>query len=344
MVDQSPIHLYNILKLLTMSTLIRQYWKNGRGFVLGLAVGVSGSAAFVFQKKYLMGPPPSHKALRYGSPETSKLRYFTNFVCEVDYSSKNPIWVAEHIPCQNIESKASRKGVHYKEDENIDERFRALLSQYRGSGYDRGHMSPAANNKSDAIAMKESFYLSNCCPQVGKGFNQDYWARFERFILEMRPQCENIYVVTGPLYLPKKTSEKEEGVRPLGASWHVEYGLLESPTGNLLAIPTHFYKVILAELKNDSLGGQSRHALGAFVMPNAQIHPKTPLESFSVPVAQLEQAAGIKFFPKFFDDINRSDKTPLLEGRVRPDEEKKYLHICDVTQGCAIPKEDFWKK
>ena len=320
-----------------MSSLLRQYWKNGRGFVLGLAVGVGGSAAVVYQKKYLMGPPPPHKALRYGSPETSKVRYFTNFVCEVEYSSKNPMWVAEHIPCDKVESKASRKGVHYKEDEGIDERFRALLSQYRGSGYDRGHMSPAANNKSDAIAMKESFSLSNCCPQVGKGFNQDYWARFERFILEMRPKCENIYVVTGPLYLPKKTSEKEDV-----ASWHVEYGMLESPTGNLLAIPTHFYKVILAELKNQSPGEQKRHAVGAFVMPNAQIHPKTPLESFSVPVRQLEQAAGIKFFPQFFDTVK--DNTPLLEGHVGGDEEKpQYLHVCNVTQGCTLPREDFWK-
>lgn len=222
---------------------------------------------------------------KYGYPESSKVRSMINFVSEVDYKTKNPKWVLEHhVP--ETPGPASRKGVHYAEDEGIDPRFRARLSDYRGSGFDRGHMSPAYNNKSSADAMEQSFLLSNCAPQVGKGFNQDYWARFERFITDVvRPACKTVHVITGPLYI---------------------YGNAESgqKIGGGVAVPSHFYKVILGELRDDA---NQQHVLGAFVMPNEQIHPKTPLKTFLVPLDQLEREAGIIFFPKM------QKQQPLLD-------------------------------
>ena len=210
---------------------------------------------------------------KYGYPESSKVRTMINFVSEVDYKTKNPKWVLEHhVP--ETPGPASRRGVHYAEDEGIDPRFRARLSDYRGSGFDRGHMSPAYNNKSSADAMEQSFLLSNCAPQVGKGFNQDYWARFERFITDVvRPACKNVHVITGPLYSNAESGQK---------------------IGGGVAVPSHFYKVILGELRD----ANQQHVLGAFVMPNDQIHPKTPLTTFLVPLDQLEREAGIIFFPK----------------------------------------------
>jgi endonuclease G len=52
--------------------------------------------------------------------------------------------------------------------------FRAQIKDYKNSGFDRGHLAAAADFK-DKISYKESFLLTNVSPQVGKGFNRDYW-------------------------------------------------------------------------------------------------------------------------------------------------------------------------
>jgi hypothetical protein len=52
-------------------------------------------------------------------------------------------------------------------------------------------------------AMDESFLMTNMSPQVGVGFNRGYWARLEGFMRHLAGQYDAIYVVTGPLFLPK---------------------------------------------------------------------------------------------------------------------------------------------
>jgi endonuclease G, mitochondrial len=83
--------------------------------------------------------------------------------------------VFEHI---TKESLARGEGVdrsksRFQEDEAIPEKFRAKLSDYFNSGYDRGHMVPAADAKTTQEALSETFLLSNVAPQVGNGFNRD---------------------------------------------------------------------------------------------------------------------------------------------------------------------------
>ena len=62
----------------------------------------------------------------------------------------------------------------------------------------------------------------------------------------------------------------------------------------MVAVPTHFFKVVLAERgpAPGSEGGEQDAVLGAFVIPNAPVQPDTPLTAFSVPVEALEEAAG----------------------------------------------------
>lgn len=148
--------------------------------VLPLSVGLAGGAVGMYMYLSMPGAIAHHPALKYGQPESSKVRTYSNFVTEVDYGTRNPKWVLEHLDEAQTGSKtASRRSARYYEDEEIDPRFRASLSHYRQSGYDRGHMSPAMNNKNSEKAMSESFVLSNVAPQVGKGFNRDYWYESE---------------------------------------------------------------------------------------------------------------------------------------------------------------------
>jgi len=161
--------------------------------------------------------------------------------------------------------------------------FRAKLKDYFRSGYDRGHQVPAADAKWDQQAMDETFYLSNMCPQVGDGFNRDYWAHFEDFCRRLTKSYPSVRIITGPLYLPKQGAD---------GKWRVEYEVVGSPPN--IAVPTHFYKVILGE---DGVTG-GKVAVGAFVLPNAVISNRTPLTEFEVPVEVVERASGLQFLEK----------------------------------------------
>ena len=108
------------------------------------------------------------------------------------------------------------------------EPFRAKLKDYFRSGYDRGHQVPAADAKWSQEAMDDTFALSNMCPQVGNGFNRDYWAHFEDFCRRLTQRYPSVRIVTGPLYLPRKD--------PTDNKWYVKYEMIGNPPS--VAVPT----------------------------------------------------------------------------------------------------------
>lgn len=84
-----------------------------------------------------------------------------------------------------------------------------------------------------------------------------------------------------------------------------------------VAVPTHFYKVVLAE-STDEKTRERRYALSAFAMPNARIDPATPLTSFVVPLEFLEGVTGIQFFPNLLDDRRRQAIDAAATGATPP--------------------------
>ena len=131
--------------------------------------------------------------------------------------------------------------------------------------------------------MDATFALSNMCPQVGDGFNRDYWAHFEDFCRRLTTRFPSVRIVTGPLYLPAKGAD---------GKYRVSYEMIGSPPN--VAVPTHFYKVIYAE--DGKEGGNV--SLGAFVLPNAHIDNGRSLREFEVPVEIVERASGLEFQSK----------------------------------------------
>lgn len=180
-------------------------------------------------------------------------------------------------------SNGDRKHSYFAEDPSVPEKFRGKLKDYFRSGYDRGHQVPAADAKWSQEAMNDTFYLTNMCPQVGEGFNRDYWAHFEDFCRRLTDRYPSVRIVTGPLYLPKRD---ENG------KWKVSYEVIGNPPN--IAVPTHFYKVIFAE--DGTTTGNV--ALGAFVLPNAVIPNEKPITDFEVPVEAVERASGLEFASK----------------------------------------------
>lgn len=232
-------------------------------------------------------PPVNPNGLfQYGFPgPISDLHPTLSTTSAFDRRTRNPAWVAEHItPASLAANNADRKHSYFVEDISVPAKFRANLSDYFRSGYDRGHQVPAADAKWSQDALDQTFLLSNMCPQVGDGFNRDYWAHFEDFCRRLTNNYPSIRIVTGPLYLPKRD--------PQDGKWKVSYEVIGNPPN--VSVPTHFYKVIFAE--DGKTGGNV--SLAAFVLPNAPIANDKPLQDFEVPIEAVERASGLEFAAK----------------------------------------------
>ena len=236
--------------------------------------------------KDIVPPVDPNGLFQYGFPgPISDLHPTLSTTSAFDRRTRNPAWVAEHItPASLLANNADRRHSYFVEDESIPSKFRARLEDYRRSGYDRGHQVPAADAKWSQDALDQTFLLSNMCPQVGEGFNRDYWAHFEDFCRRLTNDYPSVRIVTGPLYLPRK--DPEDG------KYRVSYEVIGNPPN--VAVPTHFYKIIFAE--DGKTGGNV--SLGAFVLPNARIANDKPLKDFEVPVEAIERASGLDFAAK----------------------------------------------
>lgn len=145
----------------------------------------------------------------------------------------------------------------------------ATQADYAGSGYDRGHLAPAADMGWSKQSMEESFYFSNMSPQV-PSFNRGIWKRLEEQVRSWAIVYDSIYVVTGPVL--------KAGLPTIGP--------------NKVSVPEYYYKVILDNT------GKDKKAIG-FLLAN--VAGKGTLESYAVTVDRVEQETGIDFFNKLPD-------------------------------------------
>ncbi|XP_006869205.1 PREDICTED: nuclease EXOG, mitochondrial isoform X2 [Chrysochloris asiatica] len=177
---------------------------------------------------------------------------------------------------------ADRKHCKFKPNPDIPPVFSAHNEDYLGSGWSRGHMAPAGNNKFSTKAMAETFYLSNIVPQNYDN-NSGYWNRIEIYCRELTERFEDVWVVSGPLTLPQTGSDGKKTV---------SYQVIGQDN---VAVPSHLYKVILARRSPVST---EPLALGAFVVPNEAIGFQPPLTEFQVSLQDLEKLSGLVFFPR----------------------------------------------
>lgn len=108
---------------------------------------------------------------------------------------RTPSVVAEELSPARFDGSVARTD-DFRPDTRLPEAARAELSDYKGSGYDRGHLAPAADASSDAAAMSASFLLSNIAPQ-NPGLNRDAWAGLEGATRACAASQAPLLVITG---------------------------------------------------------------------------------------------------------------------------------------------------
>ncbi|KAG8731659.1 nuclease [Ceratobasidium sp. 428] len=249
-----------------------------------------------------LSPAVSSDVLRYGNPgPISDFITRKAYVAGYDRRLRHPAWTAEHLTRTSLagpgseSNKGDRSQSNFAEDPNIPIPFRARLQDYFRSGYDRGHMVPAADAKISQEAMNETFLLSNIAPQVGVGFNRHYWAYTEDWCRRLTTTFQDVFVFTVPLYLPKQDPD---------GKYRVTYEVIGNPPN--VSVPTHFAKVVLGSRPASPATPQlAELSVGAFVLPNSEIPDETPLTKFVVPVEAVERAAGLSLFS---EDVKKSAK------------------------------------
>ena len=144
---------------------------------------------------------------------------------------------------------------------------------YTRSGYDRGHMAPAADMKWDEEAMEESFYMTNICPQLHT-MNSGIWKSYEERARKWAT-TDTIWIVCGPVV--------GENPKRIGA--------------NRVAVPTYFFKSFLKRVD----GGYSALAI---LCPNVAERKK--MRDYIVPVDYIEDITGIDLYHLLPDSLEKS--------------------------------------
>lgn len=187
------------------------------------------------------------------------------FTLSYNYDWKIPNWVAYELTDWEVEGDVPRYD-RFKPDPMVPQNVTATTNDYKYSGYDRGHMAPAADMKWDEQAMKESFYLSNICPQ-NPNLNGGVWKDLEEQVRDLASQKGRIFVVCGPIVNDASNTIGE----------------------NKVVIPQAFYKVLLQEDNGEI------HAIG-FVYENKS--GRKPMSTYAMTVDEVEEITNIDFFPK----------------------------------------------
>lgn len=191
-------------------------------------------------------------------------------------SHEQASWVAYELTAEETNGMYKRTD-RFMEDPSVKTGSASDID-YKGSGYDRGHLAPAADMSWSAESMFASFFYSNMSPQQ-PGFNRGIWKSLEELIRTWARQYNAIQVVTGPVL--------EKDLPAIGF--------------HRVRVPRYYYKVIL--WNNPS----KPRAIG-FLMANES--SKEPLSQFAVSVDQVEKWTGIDFFSGLPDDIeNAVEKT-----------------------------------
>lgn len=189
----------------------------------------------------------------------------------VSYNQKwcLPNWVAYQLTADEVAGTVPR-GDDFVPDPMV-KGHSATTYDYKHSGYDRGHMAPAADMKWSETAMDESFYLSNICPQ-NKNLNKGDWNDLEELARKWATEYGSIYIACGPVV--------ENNYKTIGE--------------NKVAVPKGFFKVFVRQTRNG-------WTTIAFYFDNVAGNRK--LESYIRTIDEVEQITSIDFFSSLPDDI-----------------------------------------
>ncbi len=199
----------------------------------------------------------------------SQILHRKAYTVSYNKETRCPNWVAWHLTAKHADGSL-KKHNSFREDEDVP-RPRATLDDYKRSGWSRGHMCPAGDNKWDELAMEESFLLTNVCPQ-NQSLNSGVWNRIEMDCRQWARKYGEVFIVCGPVLLKRE---------------HETIGK------NRVVVPEVFFKVVLCMKDKPK-------AIG-FVIRNNE--GKKKRDMFVNSVDEVERITGYDFFSALPDEV-----------------------------------------
>lgn len=196
------------------------------------------------------------------SSTTNNIVHHSYFSLSYNEPFEQAEWVAYVLSKKHL-TYDDRKRPYFIEDPWVKSKS-ADWRNYKGSGYDRGHLVPAGDRRFSEQAYNETFYTSNISPQDRK-FNAGIWNRLEMKTRSWAKKYGELYIITG--------------------------GILEGNLSEIgsedVAVPNYFYKII-------AKGNSDKLQVIGFIFPNKE--QTKPLTSFTVTIDEIEARTGIDFF------------------------------------------------
>jgi len=209
--------------------------------------------------------------------QSDQIIFHTAYTLKYSEQHEQASWVAYSLKSSHTTGTVGRTN-DFREDYKV-KTGSASLSDYKGSGYDRGHLAPAGDMKWSSTVMSESFFMSNMSPQL-PGFNRGIWKKLEGSVRNWADDNGEIHVVTGPILT----------------------GSYPSIGSNQVSIPNYYYKVIL-DYKEPEIKG-----IG-FILPHQK--SKSSLQSFAVTIDEVERKTGIDFYHSLPDEIENQIESSI---------------------------------
>lgn len=257
------------------SATVKRLWSNARIAIWCLSIAAMAAVVALFATTGAVDTaiPPDclHGLEKVQVPKPCRRIAYTGFT---DYF--NPEW---HMPsCVVYELTRNETQGTVSRYDNFETESAvdgcAKPGDYAGSGYDRGHIAPAADFKWSSKAMRETFKMTNVCPQA-QSLNSGGWSRLEEKVREWAVRDSAIVVASGPVVKP--------GHRTAGAG--------------KVAVPQAFFKVVLAPYATPP------RAI-AFIYPNGPAGLR--LKDYAVTVDSVEAATGLDFFSALPDRLENT--------------------------------------
>lgn len=195
---------------------------------------------------------------------TGEVVVHDNYMLSYSEPHEQAEWVSYILERSHL-TYNDRERPYFIEDPKVKTKS-ADWRNYKGSGFDRGHLCPAGDRRFSEYAYNETFYTSNIAPQ-NREFNAGVWNRLE---IQTRQWCKRygtLYIITGGVLKNNLKEIGDEGVD----------------------VPDAFYKILARQEGTD-------FKVLAFLIPNKQ--NDLSLENFLVSIDELEKQTGINFFPE----------------------------------------------
>jgi len=194
-------------------------------------------------------------------------KYYSVSFCEDDRISE---WSIYYMTPDRI--GISKRTNDFRQDTSLHHRD-ASLKDYKGSGFDRGHLVPAADMSLDKERMSQTFFMTNITPQdpsLNRGMLNSLESQVRSWIYDL----DTIVVITGCV----DTSSKHQTIGD-----------------GKVRVPEFFYKVLIDVNRMKSI---------AFFLPNEKA--ENSLYDYVCSIEYLEEVTGLDFFYKLPDDIEES--------------------------------------